>query len=561
METFFRNFRYNEVELSPDGSCLAALAPNKQRVGLVVVNLNQRKANWAYADRGLDIQWFKWANTNRLIFGFSKDGYRTGGLMAVDRDGQRPTALVRFGDVRTWFLTTLPDCPNEILVESVAYSFDDPHAGRRFPNVARMNLFTGAMTREVTNPGRVFAWWSDWRGVVRVGAALEDTRIRILHRANTNAIWETLADFRFDQDGIEPLGFDHDNRALFVAHAGDQPTEAVYTYDVDKKQIKDLAFRHAEVDVARPVFSWTKRALVGVVYHTDRPEVYWLDADLKKMQAAVDRALPVTLNSIVSTSRDWTKSVVLAASDRTPGTFYVLDMVTLKMEELFTLADWIHSDEMAEMKPIQYTARDGLLIHGYLTLPRGRAGKNLPLIVNPHGGPVLRDTWRFDPEVQFLANRGYAVLRMNFRGSAGYGKDFVKAGYKQWGLKQQDDITDGVRWAIAQGIADPKRICIYGASYGGYAALMGLIRTPELYRCAICYAGVTDITRYSSYGVRDIAIAKWHAAQMVGDPKKEKERLRETSPLTHVDRIQAMKATAFIKRKTGSNSGKRWMNS
>jgi dipeptidyl aminopeptidase/acylaminoacyl peptidase len=193
---------------------------------------------------------------------------------------------------------------------------------------------------------------------------------------------------------------------------------------------------------------------------------------------------------------------------------------------------------MAEMKPIQYKARDGLTIHGYLTVPKGSSGKNLPLIVNPHGGPELRDNWVFDPEVQFLANRGYAVLRVNFRGSTGYGKSFVKAGFKEWGRKQQDDITDGVKWAIAQGIADPKRICIFGASYGGFAALTGLEQTPELYRCGISYAGVIDVQRNFKSIERNLKIVQAALADMLGEAKTDASYWKEISPINHVDKIQ-----------------------
>src|SRR6185503_14062062 len=170
------------------------------------------------------------------------------------------------------------------------------------------------------------------------------------------------------------------------------------------------------------------------------------------------RLLPGTINSRVDSSRDGSKVIFRAFSDRTPGSYYLLHTASNRLDRLLDLAERIKTEQMSEMKPVQYQSRDGLVIHGYLTLPLGSTGKNLPLIVNPHGGPWFRDSWGFDPEVQFLANRGYAVLRMNFRGSTGYGKSFLEAGYRQWGRKMQEDITDGVKWAIDQGIADPKRI-------------------------------------------------------------------------------------------------------
>jgi dipeptidyl aminopeptidase/acylaminoacyl peptidase len=209
----------------------------------------------------------------------------------------------------------------------------------------------------------------------------------------------------------------------------------------------------------------------------------------------------------------------------------------MTLKKICELAEWIHPEEMAEMKPIEYSSRDGLKIHGYLTMPRENDGKPVAMVVMPHGGPRWRDTWGFDPAVQFLANRGYAVLQINFRGSSGYGRTFLKAGYKQWGLKQQDDITDGVKWAIEHGHADPKRIAIFGTSYGGFAALTGLEKTPELYRCGISYAGVCDLLHDLST-VPDLKIFKTMVAETIGDPKRDKQQLKDTSPIAHLDKIR-----------------------
>jgi dipeptidyl aminopeptidase/acylaminoacyl peptidase len=194
---------------------------------------------------------------------------------------------------------------------------------------------------------------------------------------------------------------------------------------------------------------------------------------------------------------------------------------------------------MADMNPITYTTRDGLTIHGYLTIPRGSEGKNLPLVVNPHGGPTARDNWGFNPEVQLLASRGYAVFQMNFRGSAGYGRSFMEAGFKEWGKKMQDDISDGVQWLVSEGIADPKRVAIYGASYGGYATLAGLTYTPELYACGIDYVGVSNL-----FTLMNTIPPYWEPLremfyEMVGNPKEDSLHLREVSPIFHVDNIKA----------------------
>lgn len=539
VETFFRNFQYSAVQISPDGTCVAVLAPVENRIGLAIVDFQTKKANWAFSDSTADVEWFEWATTNRLVFGLGKDGYVSPGLLAVNKDGTQPVTLVRVGDGRTLLLDVLPDSTNEILVTSIVGVSHPPDSLWLFPDVDRMNLFSGKMVRQMKNPGKAFGWVADHKGVVRIALIKEETSFRILHRSEPSAQWETLTEFKWNEDGFVPEAFESDNRTLLVTAVGDGDTDALYTYDVAAKHLKRLAFRNAEADVERLIFSGRKRELIGVSYEGERPAIYWFSPHFRALQASVDLALTNTVNLLINTSRDGTKAVFLATSDRTPGTYYLVDTGSMKLRKLCDAADWIKPEEMCRMKPIEYTARDGLKIHGYLTLPLDCAGTNLPMVVNPHGGPALRDTWGFDPAVQFLANRGYAVLRVNFRGSTGYGRSFREAGYRQWGLKQQDDITDGVKWAIAQGIADPRRIAIIGASYGGFAALTGLEKTPELYRCGVSYAGVTDVVRTVDPSAPTLTMLKLFLAETVGDLKKDKKELKEISPISQVDKIQA----------------------
>jgi dipeptidyl aminopeptidase/acylaminoacyl peptidase len=241
----------------------------------------------------------------------------------------------------------------------------------------------------------------------------------------------------------------------------------------------------------------------------------------------------------VSHSRDEGRFVVHSGGDRTMGAYWLLDAERSTLEHLFPVSPWLDEAAMAEMRSIRYTSRDGLAIRGYLTVPAGQEPRGLPLVVNPHGGPWARDVWGFNPEVQFLASRGYAVLQMNFRGSAGFGRRFLEASFGQWGLTMQDDVTDGVRWAIEQGIADPARVAIYGGSYGGYAALSGLTKTPELYACGVSYVGVSNLFTWMA------AIPPYWKPylemmhEMVGHPERDRKRFEETSPLFRVERIRA----------------------
>jgi dipeptidyl aminopeptidase/acylaminoacyl peptidase len=231
--------------------------------------------------------------------------------------------------------------------------------------------------------------------------------------------------------------------------------------------------------------------------------------------------------------------IVWVGSDRLSGKYYYYEKNGGKPQELSVARPWLSENEMAVMKPIAYTSRDGLTIHGYLTLPKGIEPKNLPVVVNPHGGPWARDGWGFNPEVQFLANRGYAVLQMNFRGSTGYGRKFWEASFKQWGKTMQDDISDGVKWLINEGIADSTRIAIYGGSYGGYATLAGMTFTPELYACGVDYVGVSNMFTF----LKTVPpywkpyLEMFH--EMVGDPQKDSALLASASPVFYADKIVA----------------------
>ena len=245
--------------------------------------------------------------------------------------------------------------------------------------------------------------------------------------------------------------------------------------------------------------------------------------------------------SVLASTKDEDKFIFVTSSDRQGVNYYVYDATNDKIEELAITTPWLNPDDLAYMKPISYQSRDGLTIEGYLTLPKGVEPENLPVVVNPHGGPWARDSWGFNPEVQFLANRGYAVLQMNFRGSTGYGKKFWEASFKEWGKKMQDDVTDGVNWLVEKGIADPNRVAIYGGSYGGYATLAGLTFTPELYAAGIDYVGVSNLFTFMNTIPPYWEPYRKMMYEMVGNPEDPKDSvlLYEASPVYHADKIVA----------------------
>jgi dipeptidyl aminopeptidase/acylaminoacyl peptidase len=286
------------------------------------------------------------------------------------------------------------------------------------------------------------------------------------------------------------------------------------------------------------MYSRKRKVLTGVSYTVAKNEMIFFDTWREDIQEKLEEKLPGYEVGITSFSKDETKAVVVSYSDKSRGTYYYYDVEKNKLTELGKASPWLNENHMAEMTPIKYTSRDGLTIHGYLTLPENSDGKNLPLVVNPHGGPWARDTWGYNPQIQFLANRGFAVLQMNFRGSTGYGREFWEISFKEWGKSMQDDITDGVKWLIDEGIADPNRIAIYGASYGGYATLAGLAFTPDLYACGVDYVGVSNIFTLLETLPPYWELGRQMMYEMIGNPETERDLLEAASPIFHVDSIR-----------------------
>jgi dipeptidyl aminopeptidase/acylaminoacyl peptidase len=307
----------------------------------------------------------------------------------------------------------------------------------------------------------------------------------------------------------------------------------------------ELVFGDDTYDVENVVWSTSRKRIVAVAYEAEKPRVVYFDEVLAARQRIIDESLPHTVNTQIEATEDGAKVVIFARSDREPGVYYFFDAVKKKIEEIAVVRPAIDPQQMAEVKPIVYRARDGATIHGYLTLPAGREPKKLPLLIHPHGGPFgIRDHWGFDSEVQFLANRGYAVLQPNYRGSGGYGTAFERLGYRQWGRAMQDDLTDAVQWAVAEGVADPARVGIIGASYGGYAVMAGLAFTPEVYRVGVNYVGVTDLTLLARQR-REIEWLKLWSQTRLGDAFDDAEELKARSPVFHADKIQAPVLMAY----------------
>lgn len=387
------------------------------------------------------------------------------------------------------------------------------------------------------NFGNVSFWCVDHAGEVRIALQSDGLTTKIYSRSNESDEFKQIFEFDYTYDSW-PLLFTADNKFVYFAYNLSRDKRAIVKIDpVNGKEIEEM-FSHPDVDVGILKFSKKRKLITEIIYTTWKKEHKVLDQKMQDVYKNLHNIVGDKVISLPSSNYDEDLFVALVTDDKTDGTYYLYDSNNNKLTFLAEHNPSLPKDKLASMRPIQYNSRDGLTINGYLTLPNN-ANKNLPVVVIPHGGPWSRDIWGYDAEVQFLANRGYAVLQMNFRSSIGYGREFYIKGFKQWGRAMQDDITDGVMWLIAQGIADPKRIAIYGCSYGGYAALCGVTLTPELYCCAIDYVGVANLFTFMDMTPPYWDCWKEQQLAMIGDPENEREYLEAVSPVHNADKIIA----------------------
>ncbi|MGV6827343.1 MAG: S9 family peptidase [bacterium] len=529
------------MQISPDGKHLAALAPLNGYRNIVVINIDDlTQAKPLTGFDSFDVRTFFWGNDNRIVFTLDKEGMESFALYSVNREGGKVKTLIEpqvsIGARAIRAANVINVLKNDD--EHILVSYNKRHV--KYPDIYKLNIVTGKKELLAKNNNRSIGSITDHDGVVRARIELDDLNYEIFYRDTAEDDWRSIYVGNSLEESMGPIGFDYDNKTLYFSSNIGRDKMAIYTYDIANNKLGEMLFGHDEVDVNGPLFSYADKKLIGFSYTTDKNHLVYTDPTWKGLQESLDAAFPDDVVRISSLTDDAMRAIVAVGSDIKPVSYYLLDRKAGNMRFLVNTRDWIKPEEMAPMKPIQYTARDGLTIHGYLTLPRDyKEGDKVPLIVNPHGGPFgPRDNWRFNDEHQLFANRGYATLQMNFRGSGGYGHKFQAAGWGQWGKDMQNDITDAVNWAVKEGFADKNKVCIYGASYGGYATMAGLTFTPELYKCGINYVGVTDMNL-----LYDTMPEAWevYLPQMKiqnGDPN-DKAMMDAISPLRHVEKIQA----------------------
>jgi dipeptidyl aminopeptidase/acylaminoacyl peptidase len=527
---FFRNPEQSGFALSQDGKYLSWLAPYKTRLNVFVRPLAGGKARRITSETARDLSGYFWKG-DRILYEKDFGGDENFHLVSIGLDGKGLRDLTPGEKLTAQVVDDLPDDDQHLLV---SHNRRDPQVF----DVFRINVKTGEERLVAQNPGNITGWLTDHAGRLRVAMATDGVTSSLLYRASEQEPFKTILTTSF-KETVAPLFFTFDDQRLYVASNRGRDKTAIFEFDPVTAKEGKLLFEHPEVDVEGLSYSRKRKVLTRISYTTWKDQRVFLDADTEAMYKAVEAKLPGYEVAFTAGTKAEDKFIVVTYNDRTQGKRYLYDRASGKLDYLAEVAPWLKEQDLAEMKPVSYTSRDGLTINGYLTLPKGVAPSKLPVVVNPHGGPWARDSWGYNAEAQFLANRGFAVFQPNFRGSTGYGRKFWEASFKQWGRSMQDDVSDGVQWLVKQGIADPKRIAIYGGSYGGYSALAGAAFTPDLYAAVVDYVGVSNLFTFMEtippYWKPFLAMMH----EMVGDPVQDKALLTEFSPAFHVDRIRA----------------------
>lgn len=550
---FLKKDVYRDIKISPTGEYYAVTLPLADRTILAVLRRSDMKFTAKVTGpESSDIAAFHWVNDHRVVVSLAQrysaleKPLPTGELHAINADGTGGRALMthyekefgnsatyKFGDFFAGFLEDDLPADDENVLISVQAITSDPST-----RIDRMNVNSGRRTTVATAPVRRARFTTDGKGEVRFARGSGNDNIsKLYYRDARGDDWRLINDEAVSHRIEMALGFAADNRTAYLQVEMPEGPDAIVAFDTATGQRTQL-LRDATVNPYSILYDASGGVPIGATYMNDRLVSRYFDehSPQARMQRDIENAMPGASVTVMSSTRDGKQLLLMASSDRNPGDFFLFDTTSRKAAILFSRADWFDPADMAPVRAVEATARDGLALHGYLTLPPGSDGKNLPTVVLPHGGPFgYFDEWGFDRETQILAAAGYAVLQVNFRGSGNYGRAFEHAGAREWGGTMQDDVTDATRWAVAQGIADPGRICIYGASYGGYAALMGAAREPDLYRCAVGYVGVYDLPVLHEDGGDKARWMRTWTNEWLGDPKV----LASRSPNRLADRIKA----------------------
>ena len=529
-DVLFGNPEKASPQISPDGRRIAYLAPDDGVLNVWVRTVGKTDDRVITKDRDRGVRSYFWAQNNeQIVYIQDKGGDENWHVYSVDLKSREERDLTPIDGVQARILAVDMKFPNEILV-----GMNDRNP--QLHDVYRANLTTGKLTLEAKNTEGFIGWVADHDFRVRAGLKMTPQGFELMVRDNTDSAWRPLLKIGHeDVLGSGPVGFTPDNKGMFLLSSVGANASELRRIDIATGEEKTLA-SDREYDVAGTFRHPVKHTIQAVSFNRERKSWKALDPAIEADFAAI-RKIHRGDFRVTNRDRDDRTWLVAYTTDDGPIYYYTYDRSTKKGEFLFTHRSQLEGLKLARMKPISFKAKDGLTVRGYLSTPPGIEAKNLPMVLYVHGGPWHRDSWGFNTTAQWLANRGYAALQVNFRGSTGYGKSFLNAANKEWGGKMHQDLIDGVDWTIAKGVADPKRVAIMGGSYGGYATLVGMTSTPKKFACGVDIVGPSSLITWMN-----TIPPYWKPMEpllwdRVGHPVKDKDFLESRSPLFHVDKI------------------------
>ena len=530
-EVLFGNPERFSPHISPDAKKIAYIAPKDGVLNVWVRTLGQNDDYVVTDDRERGIRAFFWAYDNKhLLYVQDKGGDENWHLYRVNLETREVNSLTPFPKVQVQIIDQNKYFPGELLIAM-------NKENEKVHDVYHLTIETGELKMVAQNTGTIASWLVDSQfKVLGAVSAMPDGSFDLLYRKNELSEWQKILNWD-SENGLSsgPISFSKDGKKLYLKDSTDANTTRLAKYDI-ATQKKEVIAEDTEYDVGTVLFNPDTYRIEAFSFIKQRVQWHTLDVSVKK-----DFEILTNLEKgeLFITNRDIENKHWIVGFDRDIGSavYYVYDREKKKATFLFDARPQLKKYKLAKMLPISYKTRDGLTVHGYLTYPEGVEKKNLPLILNVHGGPWTRDNWGWDPEAQLFANRGYACLQVNYRGSMGYGKDFLNAGNREWGGKMHDDLIDAANWVVKHKIADPKKIAIFGGSYGGYAALVGATFTPDVFCCSVDFVGVSNLLTFLN------SIPPYWSSFMetfkkrVGDPEKDKDFLISRSPLFKVNNI------------------------
>jgi dipeptidyl aminopeptidase/acylaminoacyl peptidase len=528
---FFKTPDKSFFKISPDGKYITYLKPYKEKQNLFILSLTDGKERMATSFADYSVRDYFWTYNNHLVFSQDRialDEYR---MYALDINTLKLTTLISQEKLRVRLLNLdkhNPDVITLMMNKRNPASFD----------IYRLNIKTAMLDLYQSNPGNITEWFPDVDGKIRLAKSSDGVDETILFRPDDGAPFKPIIKNNF-KNSVEPVPFTSSKNTFYALSNVNRDKMALVQIDAKTGKEAKVIYATTDADIQEVSYSRIKGTLEYAAWEDTGPKKHFLDGTIEQMYADIRKQLNNSMTiRLVDRDTAGVNFILNAYNDRNPGSYYLYNQQAQKLTLLGNINSSLSAEDLCVMKPVSFKASDGLLIQGYLTLPLNKKATNLPVVMMPHNDPWGRNVWGYNAEVQFLANRGYAVFQINYRGSSGYGKAFHSAGFKQVGGRIQQDVTDGVHWLIAQKIANPQKVAIMGSGFGGFSALNGVATRQGLYNCAIVQNGLINFFTYIKDAPPFFKPYLQMTYEMVGNPETDAIQLRNISPVFHTDKIK-----------------------